>query len=597
MRPSAGKWYLEMKVLIFAPHSGIWAHTFPEALIGEALKQNGHEIIYISCDQSLDEFCTVMAALGLNHDANQIEKQKICHTCTKYKSLIVNQFNFKNYSIKDALSSDDNTTVDLKLNKITRENFLELEIDGVEVGRLTLYQILLEYKKNSLDFSDKEWRRFLIDLKNSLKVFYSVKKILSNEKPDAVIVYNSLYAVNNIFCQLAQKYQIKQYFLHAGGNLATRLETMILAEGDGFKYYHALLERWHDFKHIPCTKQLISKVCAHLLSVIRGDTVFSYSMGLNKEQVDIRQYFHISENQKIILATMSSNDERFASTMVKAYKPSNSILFVDQFEWLRRVIQYVKGRVDLFLIIRVHPRELPNRRESVISQNYAKMQELFSELPKNVRINWPDDKISLYHLAQHVDLCLNSWSSAGKELAALGIPVLLYSKELQVYPPDINEVGESDEEYFKLFEMLLIEGWSFERCRVVFRWYAFEYFRTTLDISDSFKTQSQHLTARIYRKCLRVMDSAAIQKMDCRQRVKRMKSAKTINAIFEGKKKSILDILDPNSVEKSSIEDETKSLKAFLRTIYNLFIENNVNMSPLLLKFNHILNRHETHLA
>src|SRR5690606_15999567 len=145
----------------------------------------------------------------------------------------------------------------------------------VEIGRITLYQMLLEYKKKSNIFNSAEWHRVLIDLENSLKVFFAGKKILMQEKPDAVIVYNSLYSVNHVFCKLAHQYGIKQYFLHAGGNLATRLETMILASRDGFKYYFDLLSKWHQFKHIPCTETLICNVKNHLLTVMKASTLFS----------------------------------------------------------------------------------------------------------------------------------------------------------------------------------------------------------------------------------------------------------------------------------------------------------------------------------
>ena len=38
-----------MNVLVFAPHSAVWIHAFPEALVAEALMQEGHQIIYVGC--------------------------------------------------------------------------------------------------------------------------------------------------------------------------------------------------------------------------------------------------------------------------------------------------------------------------------------------------------------------------------------------------------------------------------------------------------------------------------------------------------------------------------------------------------------------
>ncbi|MBN9287346.1 MAG: capsule biosynthesis protein [Gammaproteobacteria bacterium] len=574
-----------MKILFFSPHAGIWAHAFPEALIAESLKQRGHEIVYVTCEQSFEEFCTVMTAYGLTNSADSEKKQSVCQTCNQYKKIITDKFEFRNYSLKDHLDNSDYREIEMHLQAVNQENFSDFSLEGIEIGRLTLYQMLLEYKKNSLNFTPEEWERCLIDLKNTLVTYYAAKKILLQEKPDALVVYNSLYSVNHLLCKLAHKNKIMQYFLHAGGNLATRLETMILGENDGFQYYRHLLARWHDFKHVPCQEKLISKVNAHLLSVIQGATVFSYSQGVGIGQVDIHRFFGIKPSQKIILATMSSNDERFAASIVRAYNQSDSVLFATQFDWLKAIIEYVKHRSELFLIIRVHPREFPNRRDSVISQNYNQIQEVFSQLPSNVKINWPEDKISLYHLAQETDLCLNSWSSAGKELAALGIPVLLYSEELQVYPPDLNYVGETLCDYFSLFEQALRDGWDFERARKAYRWYAFEYFRTTLDISDSYKVKTQTFPRKVYQKCMRMVDTVALQKADCRQRAKNLASGGIINEIISNKKRSILDVLDANMLESTSFENETDYLKKYLNIVFKTLEINNTKKSLLLHNF------------
>lgn len=577
-----------MKILFFAPYSGIWTHAFPEALIAETLQQRGHEIVYITCDQSFEGFCTAMTAVGMTFEADPQARQKVCQGCKKNKNLIVNTFKFRNSQIKDYLSQDDYAEIERTLQRVSQENLLDLVCDDIEIGRLTLYQMLLEYKKSSLVFSEKEWQRVKIDLKNVLITFYAARKIFRQESPQALVVYNALYASNHVFCKLAEKLNIKQYFLHAGGNLATRLETMIFAYKDPFIYYQDLLQKWHEVKHIPCPTKWLKQVTAHLLSVICGQTLFSYSEKVNKNQVNLREYFGINKEQKVILAAMSSGDERFSASIVKAY-PEYKILFANQFCWLKAVIDYVKDRPDLFLIIRVHPREFVNRRDSVVSENYYQMKELFDQLPDNVKINWPADEISLYYLAQEIDLCLNAWSSAGKELAALGIPVLLYAKEIQVYPPELNEVGETLDEYFNLLNQAIEQGWDFERIRKVYRWYALEYFRSTFDISDGFKDKRYNLLERAYRKALRLIDDKALLKIDCRKRPQRLKEGALIGKMIEEGHNSLLEILDADKLAGVSLEDETLHLKAQLKVIYAALKGNNNKETTLLTKFRKFL--------
>lgn len=561
-----------MKVLVFAPYAGMWDHAFPEAVIAESLAQHGHEIFYVTCDKTLKGFCTVMTAFGLNDHATREERESVCRTCQRYQEIILNKFNFKNhYAMHNLLDVDVQNQIDEHLQALTQENLINFTIDGIDIGRVTLYQMLLEHKKNAVSFSDLEWQRVLVDMGNSLRSYYAGKKAFDIINPDAVIVYNSLYSVNHVVCKIAQKKNVTQYFLHAGGNLATRLETMILAKNNGFEYYDNLLKRWHDFKHLPSTKQLISSVKNHLLCVMNASTLFSYSVGVKESNVDIRKYFSIQKHQKVLLATMSSNDERFVSELAGVYKPPKNVLFQDQQAWLTAVIEYVKDRPDLLLVIRVHPREFANRRESVVSDSYRNLRKYLIDLPDNIKINWPDDNISLYQLAQEIDVCLNAWSSAGKELSALGIPVVIYSKEIQVYPYDINYLGETKEAYFETINKALQTGWSFEHIRKVFRWYAFEYFRTTLDISDSYQEERKDLPYRWINKGLKMIDPLIIKKKNIRNRAKQLKAGEIINAIISHHKESILDYLTENDLTTTEFVQETSALKSYLLELTQIF--------------------------
>ncbi|MFO1257752.1 MAG: hypothetical protein U1E78_04990 [Gammaproteobacteria bacterium] len=524
-----------------------------------------------------------MAAVGLTNNASVADKEKICLKCKQRKDTIFRNFNFDGYSIKSFLSADDYIEIDSILESVTQQDFHKLSIDDIEIGKIALYQAILELKKISLEFKDEQWIRVKIDLKNTLMTFFAVRKIFWSEKPDIVILYNSLYSVNHVVCKLAQKYQIRQYFMHASGSLAHKSETMILGEGDAFKYYKKLLKFWEVEKYNPCSISELKQVSMHIIAAIRASTLFSYSIKVGKEQPDVISYFQVKRHQKILLATMSSNDERYAANIINAFHQSENVLFQTQTEWLAALINYVKPRRDLFLIIRVHPREFPNRRESVKSENSSQLESLLLNLPENVKVNWPSDGISLYHLAQEIDLCLNSWSSAGKELAALGIPVLLYSKEIQVYPADINYLAEDIDSYFLELEKALKNGWSFENVRKAYRWYAVEYFRTTLDLSDSFRNVNSNLINRVLRKIITSVFDSGLDYLDCKRRARSLKTSSIIREIIEKGKDSYLDILSEKRNGPHGHFSETSALKSILYEIYMILKRNNRKMTPLLI--------------
>jgi len=64
-----------LTILLFAPHSAIWVHAFPEALIAESLEQGNHRIVYVTCSGEFHNYCVCMSAYGLDQNSPQIKKK------------------------------------------------------------------------------------------------------------------------------------------------------------------------------------------------------------------------------------------------------------------------------------------------------------------------------------------------------------------------------------------------------------------------------------------------------------------------------------------------------------------------------------------
>jgi|GEM_PF-457312 len=482
-----------LKIIFFAPHTAIWVHSFPEALIAEALQQEGHEIIYITCGELFNSYCVCMSAFGLSQESSTVDKKNICTTCNTNKKVIRQNFNLQGYDLRDKLTLDDVSLIESIVSKVTGENFLDLSIDNLEIGRFALYEVLLKHKKINLNFSDNEWASYLISLKNTLASFFAFRHVLEQEIPDRVIAYNSLYAVNRVCLELAKLKDISTYFLHAGANLSDRLETILVGRNSAFDFYRDLQTHWFSYQHQTCSQKLLKKVTNHFLSLLEGQHFLVYSSPRKGTPVDVRLQFGINENQKILVATMSSYDEIFAAETVGAMSNEYSLIFPKQIDWIKSLINFAEGRPDLFLIVRVHPREFPNRRDVVKSSHALAIQELLQNLPKNIRANYPNDNISLYDLAEHTDLFLNAWSSAGEEMSFFGIPVVIYAPELVIYPPNLHYVAISKTDFFSKIDEALTDGWSFERMRNGYRWHVLKLERCAFNISESYITKESSL--------------------------------------------------------------------------------------------------------
>lgn len=538
-----------MKVLVFAPHSLLWKHAFPEALVAESLSQHGHQVVYVTCGSFFGDYCISMFSSQVAWNSPEREKRSICEACGRNASVLREQFKFPGFELVDRWTGDDEVRLEAFMAGVARDNFRDVDLNGVRVGRLALYQVLLRHKKISYDFTDDQWAEYLAHLGMTAKAAIVTPRVIDEVSPDRVILYNSLYSVNSVCREIAGRQGIATYFLHAGGGLSNRLQTLMMGRGHTFDFYPALLDEWPRFRSAPVDAEAIRPATNHFIQLLMAKSPYAYSPMRSQGSVDIRNLFGIGLSQKILVATMGSYDEEVAAEEVGARVHRTAPMFETQLEWLRTTIAWIGGRKDLFLVIRVHPRELPNRRERVISEHAAGLRRLFQDLPANVGINWPDQNLSLYDLVEEADVFLNSWSSAGKEMTMLGRPVVTYGDSLIFYPAELNYTATSVAGYWEQIERALADGWDSDRIRMTYRWLAIEYKLSLIDIAESFGGNDSSARTPVLRRAVnslgRRLGLSLEQNRDCRRRAERLRASEDLVACIEQGLPTVLSVLQP----------------------------------------------------
>jgi hypothetical protein len=172
---------------------------------------------------------------------------------------------------------------------------------------------------------------------------------------------------------------------------------------------------------------------------------------------------------------MSSYDERFTAEVIGELTSFKDLIFKNQAEWISHLVQKYGQREDIFVLIRIHPREFPNKREAGVSEHAQKLLTIFDHLPPHFAVNWPKDGFSIYDVLKEVDLVLTAWSGVGREATLLGIPVVSYSAPLLGYPSDLHTVAHSLESYSELVEEnLKVSQIDFKKVIKAFRWMTYE---------------------------------------------------------------------------------------------------------------------------
>jgi len=191
-----------LKILFFSPHAGVWIHSFPEALVAEALQQQGHEIVYVGCGGLLKSHCVTMSAFGVPFEASASAKARICDACRENQAILRQGFGFAGPDLTGLVNSADISFAENLMSSTAPEDCLGLTVDGVEVGRIALYEILIQIKKGTLDLSPNEWLRYRANMRNAILVLRVAQRLFDAVSPDSVLVYNALYSVNRVVSRL-----------------------------------------------------------------------------------------------------------------------------------------------------------------------------------------------------------------------------------------------------------------------------------------------------------------------------------------------------------------------------------------------------------
>ncbi len=561
-----------MKLLFFAPFSGIWPHAALEARLAVALQQRGHDVVYVTCGGALHRHCVVMASMQLAADARETERNEVCRSCTARANSVRSAFGLRGPQLGEILGVGAINQIHERIDHSEDHALLVSTWDGLPVGRRALFPFLLYHKKDDLEFSPAQWRAYRDQLYQTMLSVSAARQLISQYHPDAVLTYSATYSVISAFLEVARDAGVADYFFEACGNHAYRDHRAILGRASILEWYLYLRSVWATLGQQPARPALIGEVGDHLDNLFNSRTAFAYSTASSLRSDPLRKMLGAEDDTKILLATLSSHDELFASVEAELV-PRPTFVFASQLKWLDWLLEYVAARPQLHLVIRVHPREFPNRRDKadLISTHAKRLQQRLINLPPNCFVNWPDQNLSLYDLAKDVDVVLNAWSSAGKEMGLLGLPVVEWATEVLLYQPDERYCATDHDSYRSCIEKALADGWDGGTVRKLFRWCALEYGAATFVTGPLVKSPGiydrlANFACRIARKFGGIRVDALLARSESVDNA----SLEAIEAAIRKRQPALINQLDfSNAAEPAEAAALARQIRRMVNTLFD----------------------------
>jgi hypothetical protein len=121
-------------------------------------------------------------------------------------------------------------------------------------------------------------------------------------------------------------------------------------------------------------------------------------------------------------------------------------------DWIVKSLRFFTEREDVQLIIRVHPGETLTHGTSMVDV----VKNELGELPDNIHLILPEEKINTYDILEIADLGLVYTTTVGLEMAMRGIPVVV-AGQTHYRDRGFTLDPSSWEEYYKTLNTLLSE--------------------------------------------------------------------------------------------------------------------------------------------
>jgi hypothetical protein len=440
----------------FLAEAGIYAFSRNMAIFGGSLAKVGQKGFLTRCTGQLAR-CAYLEMLNVPLEEAVEAKARFCPQCDRHIDILSARYSLPVLSFSDFWTSDDALSAESCLESFLTEEPLHAVYDGVPVGKLAYKNIILATKDDTPVFTGKRGWLFAEYVKTAIQSVIITQGIIRSVRP-AAFVYGQSYAV-----ELASRVVCRHSGISVSHHSAAGLNVYdfgrIIVRSQSYVQHATNLPRvWSVCSHIPLTQEQVRSCwddvyCRNHLS---GVHIYSPNKGGNLEAV--RERFSLAPHRKTLVLYTSSPDERNAAKVeaeMDGFVLNCVNLFADQAEWIESGCAFVAADENLQLVIRIHPRQGCDKRQDTASPHLSILESHFTVLPERCHIVWPQDPLSSYDLAELADLVLIGWTSMGRELARIGVPVIATMRNWNYPDDDFIQIPVTQAEYFERISLTL----------------------------------------------------------------------------------------------------------------------------------------------
>lgn len=401
------------RVLVFSPYA-LWEfHTVYEGTIAKACRERGAEVSYLLCDglPECDQHWFSKSGTPRPDD--------ICQRCRAKALTNVGGVEFPTRWIGEFLSSGERAEVAGWADNLLPQDLPAATFRALPLGEWVVSSVNSYFRQYPPDLASPSvvqvYRNFLV---SAALVSIALNNYLDRSPVQSAVLFNGRQSITRVAMEIFLARDIRVLTHERGEYHREHLNARANAHCMSPLPFEAF---WRAWGGVALRRKALEEARTWVVQRRYGANMAWIPFSKTAANGTVRDRLNLNPARTLLALFTSSTDEVAGDPLMRGpYK--------SQEEWVRDVIDWVRGREDVELVIKVHPNLGGNSYIGAATQELSIYQQMRSALPVNVRMVMPEDNISAYSLAEEADVGLTFGSVVGLEMAMLGKPVLVASR-------------------------------------------------------------------------------------------------------------------------------------------------------------------------
>ena len=427
----------EVSVLVATGIPGFVDAAVMESALGRTFANEGENVCYIVC-QGVLPACHLVKFRKVGSIDSLLSgnwKKSICNNCVLRAGVLKHNGSIV-VTLDEMLNKCDRDFVTKSISEKSDNQLADFSFYGVNIAEHARSGALRFLAIGNSELEEKYKDVYKLYLEASFLTLIAFKRILEKTKKIKVAYLNhGIYTPQGVFNDLLKQFQINFYTW----NMGYRKGTVLFSRGD--TYHRTMIKNDDSWKNFEFDKEK-EKTVSEYLAIRASGAQDWVSFNRNSIRAD-----------KLISEFPSKYVSLFTNVNWDAQIHFDNNAFESHLNWVVKTIDYFRNLPDVGLVIRIHPAELYGATPS--RQRLADdLTRIHTNLPANVIVILPDNKISSYELASHSTYSIVYGSKMGIELPAMGCRVIV-AGDSWAKGKGFTYDCPSEDEYLKLLGQLL----------------------------------------------------------------------------------------------------------------------------------------------